>query len=87
MEPVKDAIATAFLPALFQEGETDNLAKLRQQLGLSVKNAGLGLPNPIDCASHNYEASKKVTACLTESLLTGKNLNTAMYSAGASHLR
>jgi hypothetical protein len=70
-EPVEEALASAFLPALFQ-AEEPMLA--RQLLALPVKRAGLGIPNPAESADDCHEASKAVTRALTLSLLKGEDL-------------
>jgi hypothetical protein len=57
-EPVEEVLATAFLPALFQEEE---LALPRQLLALPVKKAGLEIPNPTESADDCHEASTAVT--------------------------
>jgi hypothetical protein len=44
-KPVEEALATAFLPALFQ---VDDLTLARPLLALPVKKARLGTPNPAD---------------------------------------
>jgi hypothetical protein len=70
-EPVEEALATAFLRALFEE---EQLTLPRQLLALPVKKAGLGVPNPTESAETCHEASKAVTRALTQSLLKGEDL-------------
>jgi hypothetical protein len=70
-KPVEEALATAFLPALFQE---EDLTLAHQLLALPVKKAGLGTPNLTESADDCHEASKAVTRALTQSLLKGEDL-------------
>ena len=86
MQPIEEALEEAFIPALF--GESDPaIARLRIQLSLAVKKAGLGIPNPTLTAQQNHSASKQVTASLTTSLLERSELNTSDYINEATTLR
>ena len=70
MAPIEEAIKDTFLPALFQE-EGPTLDAMRLLLSLSVKKAGLGMPNPAHTARDNMEASQRITASLATSLKRG----------------
>lgn len=86
MVPLEAAISDTFLPALFAE-DGQAITGLRAQLSLSVKKAGLGVPNPITTAQANLEASVRVTAELTASLVERKDLNVVEYASEAGQLR
>jgi hypothetical protein len=65
--PVEKALRESFLPALFQIETIDD--DFRRRLALSVKQGGLGIPNPVATADGNHEDSLRSTRMLTESLL------------------
>jgi hypothetical protein len=60
-EPVKEAIQTVFLPALLEATEPECQRKLTT---LSIRQAGLGLPNPVQSAPGCLAASEACTALL-----------------------
>ena len=64
--PVEEEIATAFLPELF-EGLVDG-SPGRAITCLSVKQAGLALPDPTRTASDNWQASCVITGHLVSAL-------------------
>jgi hypothetical protein len=77
--PIEAAIVNTFLPALL--GETkEGAALLRDLTALPVRQAGLGIPNPVDTAEQSHAASKASTASLTASLLSGQRLGAATYA-------
>jgi len=84
--PVEEAIATKFLPALFQAKEAlpDDLRKL---LALPVRSAGIGIPDPVATADGCYQASVKCTAVLTQSLRDGIDLDVTAYNVSSGQCR
>ena len=88
MKPIEEAITNTFLPALLQE-QGPTIEAMRQVLSLSVKKAGLGVPDPTHTANANLEASQKTTAslALALSLKEGTSLNTMTYASEASRIR
>ena len=73
MDPIKDAIREAFLPALF--GGEEVSADIREILGHSMKRGGLGIPDPRLLAEHVYITYKESSEVLIGSLLGGTDLN------------
>jgi hypothetical protein len=74
MGPIEEALKEHFLPALFG-GKVD--ADLRELVGHSVRNGGLGLPDPTLTAARNHETSVSCCVELTDSLLEGIELDCA----------
>jgi hypothetical protein len=73
-EPVEEAIRTVFLPALLEATEAECQRELTT---ISVRQAGLGLPNPVQSAPACFAASEACTSLLVTSLRerTGLNAN------------
>jgi hypothetical protein len=65
-EPVERAIREAFLPILL--GVESISADMRQLLSQGVKQAGLGIKNPVDCAQVLHDTSKQACNELVSSL-------------------
>ena len=86
-QDIEDAIVQSFLPALFDEDNTELIEELRDRLTLSVKKSGLGIPNPVTSSPENHESSKVITSSLVQSLIEGKNLNAIAYKDEASAKR
>ncbi len=79
-QPIEDAIAQDFLPALFGcSAEELAESKLRPLLALPVKLAGLGIPDPTKNAQRCHDTSKACTKELVTSLLEGKDLDVRSY--------
>ena len=76
--PVEDAIRTAFLPALLGSDEPVADA-LRTRITLPVKCSGLGLPNPVDSASHHHSTSRESTSTLSKSICQNADLHVGAY--------
>jgi hypothetical protein len=81
--PVEEALHSSFLPAILEESET-GVAKLRALLQLSVRQAGMGLPNPRATAERGLSASRESTATVTASLLAGTPLDATAYARAHS---
>ena len=86
MEPIETALEEVFIPALFGDS-TPDMENIRVQLSLTVKKAGLGIPNPTLTAASQLETSRQITAPLQASLVEGTELNTAGYVAEATARR
>ena len=84
--PVEAAISSSFLPALLSEAEAGTAA-LRELLALSVRQAGLGIPDPRATAEKCHLSSKKCTGTHTASLLEGQTLDAGAYAAESARLR
>jgi hypothetical protein len=84
--PIEEAIAGIFLPALLGESEA-GVQTLRRQLALSVRTAGLGIPDPRECARGNFDGSRQITRTLTASLLAREALHTEGYRLEAGKCR
>jgi hypothetical protein len=83
---VEAAVTKSFLPALLGD-KTATPAALREVIALSVRRAGMGIPDPSRTADRQYSASKEVTAQLTASLVKRERLGTATYLAGSADAR
>ena len=70
--PVEEAIRREFLPALLDIPAGEISAEFRELLGQGVKQAGLGIRNPVDNASHVHAASRDACSYLTETLMSGE---------------
>ena len=77
--PVKEEIATAFLPELF-EGVGDG-SPGRAITCLSVKQAGLDLPDPTRTSPDNWQASCVITGHLVSALRGQVPFRTADHAA------
>jgi hypothetical protein len=64
-QPIEDALRKDFLPALLDVTVDNDLRKL---LGQRAKNAGIGIPNPVETAAHQYMTSKACCDILSHSL-------------------
>jgi hypothetical protein len=84
--PLEKAISESFLPALLEDS-TSAIAKLRDQLALSVKCGGIGIPNPVKSAPASYKASVETTSVLSKSLREGVALDMPAYKISSSGTR
>ena len=73
MGPIEEALREKTPLSLF--GGEDITAGCRKSLGLSVKNSGLGTPDPWMSAESAYNTSKAASGELVYSLLGGSALN------------
>ena len=73
MGPIKDALRKAFIPALLGEKEIND--DLRSLCAYSVKQAGLGIRNPVEAASSLLTTSVTATSVLVDSLLGQTDLD------------
>ena len=64
--PLEDCIRNTFIPSLVGRSVSD---LERQIFSLPVRLGGMGLANPVETADREYDASKTVTACLSELIL------------------
>ena len=71
-EPVEEAIRSVFLPALLQATEAECQRELTT---VSVRKAGLGLPDPTQSAPGCFAASEACTSLLVRSLREGTALD------------
>jgi hypothetical protein len=74
-EDVERAIRNSFLPALL--GVEAVTAEQRALTSQGVKQAGLAIRNPVDCAELNYGVSKRAVEELVKSMVTGTRLSLA----------
>jgi hypothetical protein len=80
-EPVEEAIQTVFLPALLEATEAECQRELTT---VSVRPAGMGLPNPVQSAPACFAASQACTSLL---VTTGLNANIHTRHAGRERRR
>ena len=73
MGPIEEALREKSFPSLF--GGEDITADFRKILGHSVKNSGLGTPDPWMSAESAYNTSNVAIRELVDSLLGGSVLN------------
>jgi len=85
MAPIEAAVANEFLPALLGAPRAD--CPTRGRTALSVKCAGIGVPDPTTTAADAFRASERCTAPLTQSLLDGTPLDVDEYAADAARAR
>ena len=79
-EPLEQTIRETFLTALF--GEPIPVDNHRCELSrLPVKHSGLALPNPVESAKQNYEASRNVCSHLIDALLGKEKFETSTHLA------
>jgi hypothetical protein len=78
-DPVEKAIRSRFLPALL--GVDSISAEMRLLMAQGVKQAGLGIRNPVEAADTLFEVSKKACCELVDSLVHSKRLNIAEHRA------
>ena len=83
-KPVEEALATAFLPALFQEPDH---GVDRGLLALTTRCAGLGIPDPTRTATECHATSVACTQVLTESLISGTDLDAQVHAMHAGKER
>jgi hypothetical protein len=77
-EPVEASLRETFLPALLgaPEGIPDYL---RDVLALPIRQAGIGIPNPVQLAAASYATSVECAAPLTKSLREGSDFDVGDY--------
>ena len=85
--PVEQALREKFLPALMKEAAGDYTDELREYSALPVRQAGIGVPNPVDTAATCYATSVASTAQLTASLCDGTDLDVDAYLREAKAAR
>ena len=73
MGPIEESLRDKFFPELFRGGEIN--ANFRKILDHSVKNVGLGIPDPRLSAECAYNTSKAASRELLDSLLGGSAFN------------
>ena len=73
-ERLESVIATEFIPALLG-GTVGEALDLRSQLALPIKMGGLAIPDPRDTSERSYDASRKGTSLLSDSILDCSALN------------
>ena len=64
--PLENALRKSFLPALLQE--KDISPDMRKLIGLSVKSAGMSLPNPVETPHENHTTSTVCTSHLARAI-------------------
>jgi hypothetical protein len=80
---ISKIIAGTLLPALMGETEA-GVQTLRRQLALSVRTAGLGIPDSRERARGNFDGSRQITGTLTASLISREALHWTPESVGGS---
>jgi hypothetical protein len=83
-EPIEEAIRMVFLPALLQATAAETQRELTT---LSVRQAGLGLPDPTLSAPDCFAASEASTELLAQSLREGTALDANMHVKHAGEQR
>eukprot|EP00956_Cyclotella_meneghiniana_P030419 scaffold76449_cov22-Cyclotella_meneghiniana.AAC.1 len=87
--PIERAIRQHFLPILL--GEEAITGEMRELLAQGVKQAGLGIRNPVDCAASLFDTSKLCCEKLVEALVVGTEFNLAEHKkqvrSNGSHAR
>jgi hypothetical protein len=78
-DPLEKEIRSNFLPALL--GVESISAEMRQLMANGVKQAGLGIRNPVETADILFAASKDACQVLTDSLVDGTAFNLAEHKA------
>eukprot|EP00956_Cyclotella_meneghiniana_P042116 scaffold248361_cov42-Cyclotella_meneghiniana.AAC.1 len=71
-EPIERAIRKFFLPNLLGVDSID--ANMRELLSFGVKQAGLGIRNPVESAEALYDTSKNACEKLVEAIVSGREL-------------
>jgi hypothetical protein len=84
--PIEEALAGTFLPALLATAAAD-VAPLRDQFALSVRHAGMGIPDPTQTAERCFASSEDCASTLTASLLARETLDTHAYVIDAARRR
>jgi hypothetical protein len=74
-EPVERAIRNVFLPSLL--GVEAVTREQRELMAHGVKQAGLAIRNPVDCAQLNFDVSRSAVKELVSSMTTSSYLNLA----------
>ena len=70
---MENALQTHFLPALFGgPSHYPTNPEFCTLLSQKVKNASLGINNPVSLATHHYNASKQATQILVQSMVQSK---------------
>jgi len=75
LEPIKKAIRTKFLPALYGIGQDDIDHELRNELALAVSSGGIGISNPMTTAPAMFDTLVEACSELTASLVNGEALD------------
>ena len=68
LQPLEDAINQTFIPSITKRPSCSTLE--RELLALPARLGGLGLVNPVTNAQNEYEASCKVTAPLSQQIIS-----------------
>ena len=69
LEPIETAIREELLPALFDVPADKIGGEFRETLGLSVRNGGIGVRNPIATADRAYSTSRAASSFVVATLL------------------
>ena len=80
-EPIEKAIKYNFLPELLHQPRIGT--NICNQINLTVKRAGMGIPDPTSSASENHATSMDCCTFLMESLLPGAPLETQAHQQHA----
>ena len=78
-QPIEEAIKRTFIPALLGMDNGLSGHNERTLTALPVKNAGLGIPNPVQSAMEQIDSSRAITAELTDSLKSNSALDVQDY--------
>ena len=70
--PVEENLRDLFLPNLLGEVAIDG--ELRLLMAQGVKQAGLAVRNPVECAARSFATSKEAVSKLTASMVSGEEL-------------
>jgi hypothetical protein len=84
--PIEEALAGTFIPALLAT-EAAEVATLRAQFALSVRHAGMGIPDPTQTAERCFASWEDCASTLTASLLARDTLDTNAYVIDAARRR
>ena len=77
-EPIEEVLRCRFIPQLLGQATVSD--RLRERLKQPVKNGGLGIPNPCETSDALFDASERMTATLTESLIKNDSVfSTELY--------
>ncbi|MEM7495956.1 MAG: hypothetical protein AAF471_07510, partial [Myxococcota bacterium] len=84
--PIEGRIRSEFIPSLLGDDTAPSDVE-RRHYSLSVKQGGLGIPNPVHQAARNHAASVSCTEVLTTSLVRGVALPTTSHSDSVQEAR
>ena len=87
LAPIEDTIHKHFIPALFDVPSNFVTSKFCICLSHSVKQAGIGLQNPVDGAPYRFDTSKAACKLLVNKIIEGGYLSTHHHSRIVSTAR